>query len=291
MPSTRDIRRRIKSIKSTAQITKAMQMVASAKMRRAQLSALASRPYARLMYRIQLDVTTHAGDFTHPILESREVRRRAVILVSTDKGMCGALNSNLFREAAQFDKQTTTFIAAGRKAAQFVARSKRELAGEFTYKDNPQFSEARVIAKTAVDMFLSEKVDEVVILYNRFVSTLSQKPVNIQFLPIAEIKGITLTAEEQAMPEALEQTPEFLFEPSAGEVLGALLPHYLGLYMYQILLEAKASEQSARMVAMKNATDNAKQIIKDLTLEYNKMRQASITNELLEISTAQMALG
>ena len=291
MPSTRDIRRRIKSVKSTAQITKAMQMVASAKMRRAQMSALASRPYARLMYRIQRDVTTHAGDFTHPILEAREVRRRAVILVSTDKGMCGALNSNLFREAAQYDKQTTTFIAAGRKAAQFVARTKRELAGEFTYKDNPQFSEARVIAKTAAELFLSEKVDEVVILYNRFISTLSQKPVNIQFLPVAEIKGIILTPEEQAMPEALEQTPEFLFEPSAAEVLGALLPHYLSLYMYQILLEAKASEQSARMVAMKNATDNAKQIIKDLTLEYNKMRQASITNELLEISTAQMALG
>ena len=291
MPSTRDIRRRIKSIKSTAQITKAMQMVASAKMRRAQLSALASRPYARLMYRIQRDVTTHAGDFTHPLLEVREVRRRAVILVSTDKGMCGALNSNLFREAAQFDKQTTTFIAAGRKAAQFVARTKRELAGEFTYKDNPKFSEARVIAKTAAELFLSQKVDQVDILFNRFISTLSQKPAQIQFLPVAEIEGVKLTPEEQAMPEALEQTPEFLFEPSAGEVLGALLPHYLGLYMYQILLEAKASEQSARMVAMKNATDNAKQIIKDLTLEYNKMRQASITNELLEISTAQMALG
>jgi len=291
MPSTRDIRRRIKSVKSTAQITKAMQMVASAKMRRAQLSALASRSYARLMYRIQRDVTTHAGDFTHPLLEAREVRRRAVILVSTDKGMCGALNSNLFREATQYDKQNTTFIAAGRKAAQFVARTKRELAGEFTYKDNPQFSEARVIAKTAIDLFLSEKVDQVEILYNRFISTLSQRPVNIQFLPVAEIKGITLTPEEQAMPEALEATPEFQFEPSAGEVLGALLPHYLNLYMFQILLESKASEQSARMVAMKNATDNAKQIIKDLTLEYNKMRQASITNELLEISTAQMALG
>ncbi len=291
MPSTRDIRRRIKSVKSTAQITKAMQMVASAKMRRAQLSALASRPYARLMYRIQRDVTTHAGDFTHPILQTREVRRRAVILVSTDKGMCGALNSNLFRDAAQYDKQTTVFIAAGRKAAQFVARTRRELAGEFTYRDNPQFGEARVIAKTAAELFLSEKVDQVEILYNRFVSTLSQKPVNIQFLPIAEIKGLTLTPEEQAAPETLESTPEFQFEPSAGEVLGALLPHYLNLYMYQILLEAKASEQSARMVAMKNATDNAKQIIKDLTLEYNKMRQASITNELLEISTAQMALG
>jgi len=290
MPSTRDIRRRIKSVKSTAQITKAMEMVASAKMRRSQLSALANRPYARLMYRMQRDVTTHAGDFTHPLLETREVRRRAVLLVSTDKGMCGALNSNLFREAAQYDRQSTTFIAAGRKAAQFISRTKRDLAGEFTYKDNPTFSEARAIAKMAIDLFLGHKVDHVEILYNRFVGTLTQKPVSIQFLPISEIKGMALTPEEQAMPQMLEQTPEFLFEPNAGHVLGALLPNYLNLYVFQILLEAKASEQSARMVAMKNATDNAKQIIKDLTLEYNKMRQTSITNELLEISTAQMAL-
>ena len=290
MPSTRDIRRRIKSVKSTAQITKAMEMVASAKMRRSQLSALANRPYARLMYRMQRDVTTHAGDFTHPLLETREVRRRAVLLVSTDKGMCGALNSNLFREAAQCDRQSTTFIAAGRKAAQFISRTKRDLAGEFTYKDNPTFSEARAIAKMAIDLFLGHKVDHVEILYNRFVSTLTQKPISIQFLPISEIKGITLSPEEQAMPQMLEHTPEFLFEPNAGHVLGALLPSYLNLYVFQILLEAKASEQSARMVAMKNATDNANQIIKDLTLEYNKMRQAGITNELLEISTAQMAV-
>jgi len=140
-------------------------------------------------------------------------------------------------------------------------------------------------------LFTSQKVDHVDILYNRFVSTLIQTPVSIQFLPINEIKGIALSPEEQAMPEMLETTPEFLFEPNAGHVLGALLPSYLNLYVFQMLLEAKASEQSARMVAMKNATDNANQIIKDLTLEYNKMRQTSITNELLEISTAQMALG
>jgi F-type H+-transporting ATPase subunit gamma len=290
MPSTRDIRRRIKSVKSTQQITKAMQMVASSKMRRAQQAALASRPYARLMYRIQLDATTHAGDFSHPLLEQREVRRRAVVLVSTDKGLCGALNSNQFREAARFDRQSTTFITAGRKASQFVARTKRELAGEFSYADTPKFSEARAIVKLATELFLSQKVDQVSILFNRFINTVSQKPIAIEFLPISKITGLALTKEEETASEALEQTPEFLFEPSAAEVLGALLPHYLNLYMYQILLEAKASEQSARMVAMKNATDNASQIIKDLTLEYNKMRQASITNELLEISTAQMAL-
>jgi len=291
MPSTRDIRRRIKSVKSTAQITKAMQMVASAKMRRAQQAALASRPYARLMYRIQRDVTTHAGDFTHPLLEKREVRRTAVVLVSTDKGMCGALNSNQFREVARYDRQTTTFIAAGRKAVQFITRTRRELAGEFSYKDTPAFSEARAIVKLATNLFLSGKVDQVDIFFNRFVNTVTQNPVAIEFLPISQITGLALTKEEETAPEVLEQTPEFGFEPSATEVFGALLPHYLNLYMYQILLESKASEQSARMVAMKNATDNAKQIIKDLTLEYNKMRQTSITNELLEISTAQMALG
>lgn len=291
MPSTRDIRRRIKSVKSTAQITKAMEMVASAKMRRAQQSALASRPYARLMYRMQRDVTTHAGDFRHPLLEQRELRRRAIVLVSTDKGMCGALNSNLFREAARLDRQTTTFIVAGRKAAQFISRTKRDLVGEFTYNDTPQFGEARAIVKLATELFLSEKVDQVDIFFNRFVNTLSQKPICIEFLPISQITGLALTTEEQSTPETLEQTPEFLFEPGAADVLGALLPYYLNLYMYQILLEAKASEQSARMVAMKSATDNAKQIIKDLTLEYNKMRQAGITNELLEITTAQMALG
>jgi F-type H+-transporting ATPase subunit gamma len=291
MPSTRDIRRRIKSVKSTQQITRAMQMVASSKMRRAQQAVLASRPYARLMYRIQLDATTHAGDFTHPLLEKREVRRRAVVLVSSDKGMCGALNSNQFREAARFDRQSTVFIAAGRKAAQFVARTKRELAGEFSYQDTPAFREARAIVKMATDLFLSRKVDQVDIFFNRFINTISQKPVAAEFLPISAITGLALSRDEQTSPETLAQTPEFLFEPSPGAVLGALLPHYLNLYLYQILLEAKASEQSARMVAMKNATDNANQIIKDLTLEYNKMRQTSITNELLEISTAQMALG
>jgi F-type H+-transporting ATPase subunit gamma len=291
MPSTRDIRRRIKSVKSTQQITKAMQMVASAKMRRAQQAALASRPYARLLYRLQRDATTHAGDFTHPLLEKREVRRRAVVLVSSDKGMCGALNSNLFREAARYDRQATIFIAAGRKAAQFVARTKRELAGEFAYKDTPEFREARAIVKMAADLLVKREVDQVDILFNRYINTVSQQPVAVEFLPISEITGLASARDEQPSPETQPQAAEFLFEPSATAVLGALLPHYLNLFMYQVLLEAKASEQSARMVAMKNATDNANQIIKDLTLEYNKMRQTSITNELLEISTAQMALG
>jgi F-type H+-transporting ATPase subunit gamma len=295
MPSTRDIRRRIKSVKSTAQITKAMQMVASSKMRKAQQAALAGRPYASLLCRIQRQVTTHAGDFHDPLMDVRPVIKRAIVMVSTDKGLCGGLNSNLTREAAQFDPATTVFITAGRKAAQFVARTHRSLVAEFSYGDNPQFSEARAMVKTASDLFLSGKVDRVDILFTRFVNTLSQTAVLAEFLPIGEIKSLWPTMEktghEESGESVLGHANEFVFEPDARHVLGALLPHYLNFQMYQVLLEAKASEQSARMVAMKNATDNANQIIKDLTLEYNKMRQAAITTELLEISSAAMALG
>ena len=292
MPSTRDIRRRIKSVKNTAQITKAMQMVASSKMRRAQQGALAGRPYALQMNKVLAEVTAHAGDFSHPLMETRPVARRAVIMVSTDKGLCGALNSNLFREAARFDKDTTVFITAGRKASQFVARTKRSLAAEFTYKDTPAFTEARAISKFAQELFLNGEVDHVDILFTNFINTLSQRPEVRSFLPVGEIRGVDVEVKGAGGgAELLRGATEFLFEPAADQVLGALLPHYLNFLIYQILLEAKASEHSSRMVAMKNATDNAKQLIKDLTLEYNKLRQANITKELLEISTAQMALG
>src|SRR5213078_2694838 len=173
MPSTRDIRRRIKSVKNTAQITKAMQMVASSKMRKAQLAALAGRPYASLMNNLLGHVVGNSGDFSHPLMEKREVKKRAVILVSTDKGLCGALNSNLTREAAKFDKNTTIYITAGRQAAQLVARTKRHLAAEFTYKDAPLFSEARAISKFARDLFLKGEVDRVDVLFTNFISTLT----------------------------------------------------------------------------------------------------------------------
>src|SRR3954470_9694319 len=160
MPSTRDIRRRIRSVKNTSQITKAMQMVADSKMRKAQQAALSGRPYAELMNEVLAEVTHHAGDFIHPLMQVREVRKTGVIVISTDKGLCGALNSNLLREAAKFDKQTTTYIAAGRKASQFIARTKRQLAAEFTYKDAPLFSEARAISRFAREMFLKGEVDQ-----------------------------------------------------------------------------------------------------------------------------------
>ncbi len=292
MPSTRDIRRRIKSVKNTAQITKAMQMVASSKMRKAQLAALAGRPYASLMNKMLGHVVGNAGDFSHPLMEKRNVKKRAVIIVSTDKGLCGALNSNLLREAGKFDKNTTVYISAGKKGAQFVARTKRQLAAEFTYKDAPMFSEARAISKFAQEMFLKGEVDAVDVLFTNFISTLNQKPEVKALLPISEVKGVPTGVHGQETSVALEKSElEYIFEPGPEGVLGSLLPHYMNFQVYQILLEAKASEHSSRMVAMKNATDNAKQLIKDLTLEYNKLRQANITKELLEITTAQMALG
>jgi len=292
MPSTRDIRRRIKSVKNTAQITKAMQMVAASKMRKAQQSALAGRPYATLMNAVLAQVTANAGDFTHPLLEKREVRTRGIIVVSSDKGLAGALNSNLLREVAKFDKNNSVYVAAGRKGSQFIARTQRKLAAEFTYKDSPLFSEARAISRFAQDLFLKGEVDQVDVVFTNFISTLTQKPEVRTLLPVGEMKGVTAGLDGEESGEALSTgATEYLFEPGPADVLGSLLPHYLNFQVFQILLEAKASEHSARMVAMKNATDNAKQLIKDLTLEYNKLRQANITKELLEITSATMAMG
>ncbi|PYT91315.1 MAG: ATP synthase F1 subunit gamma [Acidobacteria bacterium] len=283
MSSPREIHRRIRSISSTAQITNAMQMVAASKMRKAQEAALSGRPFVRLLYVIQREATTRMSDFSHPLLEVREVRKRAVILVGADKGLCGALNSNLFRLATKFDPQSTVFIAAGRKAAQFIARTRRQLAAEFAYGDSPTFPEARAIASFSRDLFLKGEVDQVQIVATRFVNTLTQHPVCIEFLPVGEIKGMKIPGTE-SLADLPADTTESVFEPNPEFVLGYLLSHYLNIYIYQVLLNAKASEQSARMVSMKNATDNADGLIKDLTLEYNKLRQGNITKELLEIA-------
>lgn len=288
MHSTRDIRRRIRSIGSTAQITRAMQMVAASKMRKAQEAALAGRPFVDTLYRFQRHATTHLIELKHPLLEVRPVQKRAVILVAADKGLCGALNSNLFRLASQFDPASTVFITAGRKAAQFVAVTKRQLIAEFAYADEPRFPEARAIAALARDLFLKKEVDEVRVLATRFVNTLTQIAVSLEFLPVGEIKELSIpTAESEETPAA--QIKEILFEPNPAALLGYLLSHYLNIYIHQVLLNAKASEQSARMVSMKNATDNAESLISDLTLEYNKLRQDNITKELLEIAGGQAA--
>jgi F-type H+-transporting ATPase subunit gamma len=281
--NTRDIRRRIKSVKNTAQITKAMQMVAASKMRKAQQRAVDGRPYANLLNEISTALSEITFDEKHPLLEQREVKKEMVIVISTDKGLCGALNTNLLREAAKFDPQKTVFVAAGRKAAQWAVRSKRDLAADFTLKDTPSFLETKAISKFAVDKFLDGAVDKVTLLVSRFVNTLTQEPITLQLLPVSPLPSKEKTAEKETM--------DAIFEPTPRAVLDSLLPYYVHFGVYRATVEARAAEHSARMVAMKNATDNAKSLIKDLTLEYNKLRQASITTELLEISTAQMALG
>jgi F-type H+-transporting ATPase subunit gamma len=286
MHSPRDLRRRIKSVSGTAQITKAMQMVAASKMRKAQQAAIAAAPFARLLYRIQRSATTGLRDFAHPLLEVRDVRRRAVILIAADKGLCGALNTNVFRVASQFDPASTIFVTAGRKAAQFVARTRRRLAAEFAYGDSPTFAEARAIAACARDLFLNREVDQVQIVATRFVNTLTQVPVSLEYLPVGAITGLKVPGVEPEEVLAAE-AEDTVFEPSAEEVLSYLLGIYLNVYLYYVLLNAKASEQSARMVSMKNATDSAETLIESLTLEYNKLRQGNITKELLEIAGGQ----
>jgi F-type H+-transporting ATPase subunit gamma len=286
MAGTREIRRRIKSIRSTAQITKAMQMVAASKMRKAQEAAINARPFIRLLYRIQRKAVTRVIEFTHPLLEVRPVRKRLVVLVASDKGLCGALNSNLFRLVGRYDPKTTVFITAGRKAAQFVARTRRTLVADFPYGDTPRFAEARAIAALARDLFLKGDVDEVILVASRFINTLTQQAIAIEYLPVGEIKGLKMP-DSQSEEELAADTTEFKFEPAAEAILSYLLGHYLNTLLYIVLLNAKASEQSARMVSMKSATDNANTMIKDLTLHYNKLRQGAITQELLEIAGGQ----
>jgi len=288
MHTTRDIRHRIRSVANTARITKAMQMVAASKMRKAQEAALSGGPFVRLLYRMQRELTLRMEEITHPLLETRDIHKTAVILIAADRGLCGALNSNVFRLAIEFDPQSTLFIAVGRKAAQFVIGTNRNLAAEFHYGDVPRFEEAREIASFARDLFLNKQVDRVQVLTTRFVNTLTQHPECLEFLPVGQIKALE-TSGTQPDERLTGAEAEVLFEPDQDAILSYLLSHYLNIYIHQALLNAKASEQSARMVSMKNATDNANTLIKDLTLEYNKLRQGSITKELLEIAGGQAA--
>ncbi len=294
MANTREIRRRIKSVKNTQQITKAMQMVAASKMRKAQQAALAGREYARLLNRVLVSVRERVEPGSHPLLSERPVQRELVLVISTDKGLCGALNSNLFRELLPLDPAKTGFAATGRKGVQFLARTKRDLLADFQLKDSPTSAEVRPLSKFVLDKFLAGEVDKVTVAYTRFVNTLAQKPALQTLLPIAaaDLPGAGEADESAAKFPSADPRNGFgyIFAPSQEEVLNAILPEYVHFQIHQMVLDSRASEHSARMVAMKNATDNAKQIIKDLTLEYNKVRQAAITTELLEITTAQMAM-
>lgn len=290
MANTKDIRRRIKSIRNIGQLTKAMQMVAASKMRKAQLHALAGRPYATLMNRVLVSLQKRTDPRSHPLLHIREVKKELVLIISTDKGLAGALNTNLFREATQFEPAKSVYVVTGLKAKQFVTRTKRELIADFQLKDAPSFVETKAISKFAMEKFLSREVDKVTVLYTQFINTVNQKPVLRTLLPISPFDLPKGEATEGVAAD-VDVMASYVFEPSAEAVLDTMLPYYIQYQVFQMILDARASEHSARMVAMKNATDNAAQFIKDLTLEYNKMRQASITTELLEIATAQMALG
>ncbi|MGZ4982865.1 MAG: ATP synthase F1 subunit gamma [Chthoniobacterales bacterium] len=287
MANTQDIRRRIRSIRNTAQITKAMQMVAASKMRKAQQQALAGRSYAGLMNRVLVSLQQRTDHKLHPLLQVREVKKELVIVLSTDKGLAGPLNTNLLREAVNFDAAKTAYVVAGRKARQFLGRARRELLADFELKDAPSFVETKPIAQYAVERFLLGDVDRVSVLYTHFINTINQKAIVRTLLPISSFD----VSQAEAPAPSGDPMIGYIFEPSAEGVLDVMLPYYLQYQVFQMVLDARASEHSSRMVAMKNATDNAHQFIKDLTLEYNKMRQASITTELLEISTAQMALG
>src|ERR1700676_3811010 len=282
MPSTLDLRRRIRSVKNTAQITKAMQMVAAAKMRKAQAAALAGRPYQEMLTRVLAAIKGRVESSSHELLAARPVKRELILIFSTDKGLCGPLNTNLFREVTDVDREKTEFAVMGRKAVQFIARTRRNLTADFALKDTVHFADIRPIAKFASEKFISGEIDQVRVLYPKFVNTLTQQPILRNLLPVPaeelDVEGETVGGE-------------YLFEPDAQGVLDAILPHYIAFQLFQMALNARASEHSARMVAMKNATDNAKELIKDLTLEYNKVRQENITTELLEITTAQLAVG
>jgi F-type H+-transporting ATPase subunit gamma len=287
MANTQDVRRRIKSIRNIGQLTKAMQMVAASKMRRAQQHALAGRPYAAVMNKVLVSLQKRTDPRLHPLLEIRDVKKELLLIISTDKGLAGALNTNLFREAANFDQSKTAFVVTGKKARQYIARTKRELLADFELKDSPSFVETKPLSKFCTEKFLNREVDKVSVLHTHFINTVNQRPVIQTLLPIS---SFDLPKKQESALEDIDPLLGYVFEPSAEHVLDAVLPYYIEYQVYQMILDARASEHSARMVAMKNATDNANDFIKDLTLEYNKMRQAGITTELLEIATAQMAL-
>jgi F-type H+-transporting ATPase subunit gamma len=298
MANLRDIRRRIKSVKNTRQITRAMQLVSSSKMKRAQDAAVAGRSYALLLADL-LDtvgekLALSGASISHPFFEKREVKTRGILILSTDKGLCGPLNTNLFRKISEDVKGPAKFIAVGRKGTQFVTRSGRDLIADFTISDKAGFAELRPMLKLLIDSYLNGEVDTIEVAYPSFVNVLVQEPVIQSLLPIIDLREVLdqlklRVAGEDEILDARSDSREMVFEPSVDEVL-AQLPHlYVKVIIHQLLLESRAAEYCARMVAMKAATDNATNLVDDLTLDYNKARQAAITQEILEIAAAAAA--
>lgn len=291
MASTRDIRRRIKSVKNTRQITKAMELVAASKMKKAQQLALSGRAYAQLLAKMLARLAPRLEEVKHPFLVKREIKTRGILLVTTDKGLCGPLNANLFKLVADV-KSPAKYYSIGRKGAQFLARVKRDLVADFHVSDKLAFSEVKVVVDLMVKAYLDGEIDTIEVIYPRFKNTLVQEPTLRPVLPLDSLAQFLAAAQTDAGAAAnTVDDRDMVFEPSATEVLESLIPFYVNRLIYQLVLSGRASEHSARMVAMKTAKDNATGLLGDLTLEYNKARQAAITAEILEIAAAQFATG
>jgi F-type H+-transporting ATPase subunit gamma len=283
----RTIRRRIRSIESTAKITRAMELVAASKMRRAQLNALAGRPYAEKMRFVLADLAETLPlidpELRHPLLrQTEDPKSIGIIFITPDRGLAGGLPSSLNRRVAQFIVDTgkpARAVAAGRKGRDFLRRTGQTVVAEFTgLGDNPTYAEIRPIVQVAIQDFIDGAVDEVHLVYAHFVNTVIQRPEVFKLLPV------------EPPEEAETLAVDYIYEPDRETVLAELLPRYIEQQVYAATLEAIASEQSARMVAMRNATDNANELMRDLTLVYNKARQESITGELLDIVGGVAAL-
>lgn len=283
--SAREIQRRIRSVTNMSQVTRAMQMVAASKMRKAQQRVLASRPYSERLEAVISDLASLKLDPDYlaafPLLQPREVKNAALILITPDKGLKGALNSNLARRASQFILSETTVpvevIAAGKKGRDFMVRTQQNMVASFDgLGDNVSLDDVRPIAEIALNDFYEGKVDAVYILFAEYVNTITQRPEVRQILPIAR-------------PEEAGTYTDYIFEPSPEAVLSELLPRYIEVQLYQAILEAAASEHSAQMVAMRNASENAKELASDLRISLNKARQAQITNEVSEIAAGANA--
>ena len=287
MPNLREIRRRIKSVKNTRQITKAMELVAASKMKKAQQAAISGQPYAALLAETLSHISTRIEELDHPFFKEREVKTRGIIIVSTDRGLCGPLNGNLIREILN-SKEEMKFVSVGRKGRQFLSRTNRDLLADFEIGDAVKYTKVKQLTEFMIDKYLSGDVDTVEILYPRFVNVLTQAPSFGKLLPIAGLDDmITELRGKDAQPfESSKDDRNFVFEPDPVSILNDLLPLFVDRQAYQAILSARASEHSARMVAMKTAKDNASKLLDSLTLQFNKARQAAITQEILEIAAA-----
>jgi F-type H+-transporting ATPase subunit gamma len=280
--SQRDIRRRIGAVRNIKQITRAMQFVAASKLRRAQEATLASRPYAEKLDEVLADLAAVLGAEDHPLLAEREGGKRLIILITTDRGLAGPLNTNTIRYAAREITQyegDLAVVTVGRKGRDAMRRARVPLEAHFAgFGDRPAFADVIPLARLVTDDYLSGTYGRIDIVYSRFVSTLTQRPELERLLPVQPTEDI------EGIPGG-----QFIFEPDPGAVLERLLPRYVATRLFQAVLESKASEESSRMVAMKNATENAEDLIDDLTLSYNKVRQSNITREMIEIASGANA--